>query len=242
MSQAPSNSIVCAALAAAAWACAGNAGLAAQAEFCVSCTGPQAQYRCIFSGDTSVTPKGGLQLYCITTLAREEGHESCAVDRQTAGPCNGTPKVLALPAGGLETEGVGEDGISPARAPAAAAHAAQSEPPAPAVTAPNSPPAAGVSPRGGAQAPANGAAAGKKWGESSGAPQGAKHNAADAAKGDTDESPQSPPTASGPVEKAGKAVTDAAKSTGQALEKAGTAVGRAAKKTWRCLSTLFGDC
>jgi hypothetical protein len=37
-------------------------------------------------------------------------------------------------------------------------------------------------------------------------------------------------------------VSDAAKTTGDALGKAGDAVGSAAKKSWKCLTSLFGDC
>lgn len=45
-----------------------------------------------------------------------------------------------------------------------------------------------------------------------------------------------------PLDSAGKAVTNAAKTTGEALGKAGDAVGSAAKKSWKCLTSLFGDC
>lgn len=219
----------------------GTQGRAAEPEFCVSCAGPPAQYRCTFSGDAGVTPKGGLQLYCITTLAREGGHESCAVDRQTAGgPCAGTPKVLALPAG-AEPGGVAEESPPPAQ-PAPAADAATppvppSGSPAPAAAAPQ-PPQGGPSAEPKTEVPASSST----WSDQSGAPKPAGNPAA-TAKSDPDENSQSAPaTNAEPIEKAGKAVTDAAESTGKALEKAGSAVGQAAKKAWKCLSTLFGDC
>lgn len=44
------------------------------------------------------------------------------------------------------------------------------------------------------------------------------------------------------LNKAGKTVVDAAKTTGKTIEKTGDAIGSAAKKTWRCLSSMFGDC
>ncbi len=222
--------------------CLGTLSRAAEPEFCVSCSGPPAQYRCTFSGDAGITPKGGLQLFCITTLAREGGHESCAVDRQTAGACAGTPKVLALPAG-TEPGGVAEETPPPAQpAPAAGAPAPPAPPssgaPAPAADAPQPPQQADPSAETKTQTPASS----KKWSEQSGAPKPAGNPAA-TAKSDPDENLQSAPaTNAEPVEKAGKAVTDAAQSTGKALEKAGSAVGEAAKKTWKCLSTLFGDC
>ncbi len=219
----------------------GTHSRAAEPEFCVSCAGPPAQYRCTFSGDASITPKGGLQLYCIATLAREGGHESCAVDRQTAGPCAGAPKVLALPAG-AEPGGVAEESPPPAQ-PAPAADpitppAPPSGSPAPAAAAPQ-PPQAGPSVETKTEVPASS----KKWSDQSGAPQKPAGTPAGTAKPEPDEKSQSAPaTNAEPVEEAGKAVTEAAESTGKALEKAGSAVGQAAKKTWKCLSTLFGDC
>lgn len=219
----------------------GTQSRAAEPEFCVSCAGPPAQYRCTFSGDASVTPKGGLQLYCITTLAREGGHESCAVDRQTAGPCAGTHKMLALPAGAAPGGVAQENPPTTQPAPAAGAAAPPATPPsgapAPAAAAPQ-PPQAGPSAETKTEVPASS----NKWSDQSGAPKPAG-NSAGTAKPDPDENSQgAPATNAEPVEKAGKAVTDAAESTGKALEKAGSAVGQAAKKTWKCLSTLFGDC
>lgn len=230
---------------ATALAAAGAPARAAPPEFCVSCTGPQAQYRCTFSDDVQVTPQGGLQLYCITTLAREGGHQSCAVDRQSERPCNGTPKVLALPAG------MRDDGVKETVAPPPSVTPPDATPAGPA--APANANAGGPAPNpptdnAGAQVPANS----KSWSDTSGAPASPSEKAADGAaqKGATQEADQKGPADDAgeaasvvePVEKAGKAVSDAAKTTGKALEDAGSAVGHAAKKTWKCLTTLFGDC
>lgn len=92
---------------AAASACAlfavGVTGLsrdASAAEYCVSCTGPAAEYRCEIEGTPEGTGKDPRsQLLCITTLANTGGHESCSVNRNPTGPCPGELKVVAAPAG-----------------------------------------------------------------------------------------------------------------------------------------------
>lgn len=243
MFQARSHLLVLICLA-TALAAAGVPAQSAPPEFCVSCTGPQAQYRCTFSDDVHVAPQGGLQLYCITTLAREGGHQSCAVDRQSERPCNGTPKVLALPAGAPD-DGVKETVTPPPSVtPPDAAPAGSTAPANANAGQPQNPPTGNA----GAQAPASS----KTWSDSSGAPASPpkKDAEGDAQKGATQEADQKgpaddagePATVVEPVEKAGKAVSDAAKKTGKVLEDAGSAVGHAAKKTWKCLTTLFGDC
>ncbi len=84
-------------------------------EYCVSCAGPEAAYRCEIEG----TPEGPgtdpkAQLLCITELARAGGHESCAVARGGSVPCAGETRIFAAP--------IGEAGPAPsigADAPAA---------------------------------------------------------------------------------------------------------------------------
>lgn len=65
-------------------------------EYCVTCAGPEATYRCEVEG----TPAGQgsdprSQLQCITALAQSGGHESCAVSRAGTEPCDGVLKVIA---------------------------------------------------------------------------------------------------------------------------------------------------
>jgi hypothetical protein len=87
----------------AATASAGLAALASvanAAEYCVSCAGPEAVYRCEIEG----TPEGQgtdpkAQLLCITELAKSGGHESCAVTRGSSVPCAGETRLLAAPIG-----------------------------------------------------------------------------------------------------------------------------------------------
>jgi hypothetical protein len=215
---------------------------ASAAEYCVTCSGPDAQYRCSFDGDTSAERDPGLQLYCISTLARDGGHESCSIARKITSPCPGTSKVLALPDGyqpmqlpakidaephslpETETASPGEQEPVPAPIPASPPQVEKAEP-APATDAdveaqPMAKPEPGAKP---------------VWNDKSGPPQAAPKTVEEMIKKGNEDTSKS-------LEKTGEAVGDAAKATGSVIEKAGSAVGDAAKKTWKCLTTLFGDC
>ncbi len=176
------------------------APVAARADVCVSCAGPNAAYACTVAGASMSKDDARYKLLCITELAKSGGHQSCAVSRAVTAPCPGEPKTVAAPVG---AEGFDETLISPPSAetstPAAAGQA-----PSNGVTTTTIPKSAAP---GGEQTQANG---------------GAK--AGDAA------------------EKTEDGAAGLAKSTGEAMQKAGKAVTDAAKTTWKCLSTLFGDC
>jgi hypothetical protein len=62
-------------------------------EYCVSCTGPDALYRCVID---NAQPGGGqpLQMLCITTMAKQGGHATCAVKRGTVFQCDGAVKRI----------------------------------------------------------------------------------------------------------------------------------------------------
>lgn len=86
---------------------------AAAAEYCVTCTGPDAAYRCTIDG----TPDGPgtdprAQLLCITKLAEAGGHESCSVQRNAEYPCPGVLRVINSPLEGSPRE---PDGAPPAQ-------------------------------------------------------------------------------------------------------------------------------
>ena len=258
-------------------------------EFCVTCTGPEASYRCTFAGEPGNGLSAGLQLHCISTLAREGHHQSCAVSRATQTPCGGALKVLALPevspgspslpagsAAGGATGGVPADALPQAAVPPSAGTTSGSTVRAPLQNgplsddveaqagrnaAPFSPgqPAARSAPQPAATATAGGAqpavtrpkeaavapaappagARPPSMGNAVGSPAPEKQPLAPA-KPDDEQQKQAQSTQ--PLDEAGKAVDDAAKSTGAALSKAGDAVGAAAKKSWNCLTSLFGDC
>src|SRR5262245_9391092 len=71
---------------------------ASATEYCVSCAGPDAIYRCEIEG----TPEGAgtdpkAQILCTTELAKSGGHENCAVSRGSTVPCPGETRLLAAP-------------------------------------------------------------------------------------------------------------------------------------------------
>lgn len=76
----------------AAGLCALGLPAAAQ-EYCVACTGPDAVYRCVVDG---AQPGGRqpLQVLCVTTMAKQGGHESCSVSRGTVFDCKGPVKRI----------------------------------------------------------------------------------------------------------------------------------------------------
>lgn len=224
----------------------GAVALAGQAEFCVTCQGPDATYRCAFDGDSAMPGRPGLQLHCISTLAREGGHQSCSIGRANKAPCAGALKVLALPGsspGAVQSDPVQADGPAPP-APAAAQTTAV-EPPQADVEM------QGVRHSPAAPMPSPPATAKRTWNDTSGPSSGETAQAPPAPAEDVqaakpvDEDADGDAQSSGlmkPLDGAGKAVSDAAKTTGEALGKAGDAVGSAAKKSWKCLTSLFGDC
>ncbi len=55
-------------------------------EYCVSCSGPNALYRCVFD---NAAPTGmPLKLLCTSTLARQGGHATCSVKGGTVFDCD----------------------------------------------------------------------------------------------------------------------------------------------------------
>jgi hypothetical protein len=102
--------------------------LAAQ-EYCVSCTEPPGLYRCIIEG---ARPGGSqpLQMLCITAMAKEGQHATCAVKGGTVFDCNGQVKRVPWAAYNEPGPGGGQ-GQEQAKTPAAQPPAKNpSEPPA----------------------------------------------------------------------------------------------------------------
>ena len=87
---------------------AGSAGQVLAQEFCVSCEGPAALYRCVLEG---IGPEQAqpLKVVCVTTLARTYNHATCSVRGGTVLDCNGAIKRInaqgKVPAGA--------DGLTP---------------------------------------------------------------------------------------------------------------------------------
>jgi hypothetical protein len=84
------------------------AGRAEAQEYCVSCSEPNALYRCVIEG---ARPGGAqsLQLLCVTSMAKDGGHAACSVKRGTVFECDGPVKrvpwaSLEAPAQAQETD------------------------------------------------------------------------------------------------------------------------------------------
>jgi hypothetical protein len=72
--------------------CAGlsGCGMALAQEYCISCTQPNAIYRCIIE---DARPGGqSLTRLCLTAMTRDGGHASCSVKGGTVFDCNGPVK------------------------------------------------------------------------------------------------------------------------------------------------------
>ena len=65
-------------------------------EACVTCSGPDAVYRCeVESADGKPISPERAQLFCIARLAKEGAHETCAVRRRDKAECVGLAKRFA---------------------------------------------------------------------------------------------------------------------------------------------------
>lgn len=71
---------------------------AAGLEYCVTCEGPPAMYRCVVD-DTADGPGKDptASLHCITEMARHGKHATCAVSRGAPFPCPGLTTVVQQP-------------------------------------------------------------------------------------------------------------------------------------------------
>lgn len=186
-------------------------GASAQ-EYCVTCTGPEATYRCLIGGDATPAARSSRgQFLCITELAKAGGHASCSAARGQATPCPGETRTvmfsLADPAGGLATGTVAPEPSVPA-GPGMSYAPGQPLPP---VTVPAAP------------GPAN-------------APPPPPHDT-----GSTPQQPQQN-AVEDLANKTGKAMSDTGKAVGNAVNDTGKAVGNAVKKSWDCVASLFGNC
>jgi hypothetical protein len=82
------------AAAAAAWM-AGATHAAVAQEYCVSCAEPAATYRCVLSGARPGLSQS-LPVVCLTALAKDGRHASCAIKRVTVFECDGPVKTVAI--------------------------------------------------------------------------------------------------------------------------------------------------
>lgn len=75
-----------------------SAANAVALEYCVTCEGPPAMYRCTIK-DTADGPgkDPSVSLYCISQMAAKGGHKACAVSRGAPFPCPGLTAVIEQP-------------------------------------------------------------------------------------------------------------------------------------------------
>lgn len=84
--------------AAAAWLVLPIADAAMALEYCVTCEGPPAIYRCMIDGTEDGPGRDPrVSLYCISEMAKRGGHKSCAVSRGAPFPCPGLTAVVDQP-------------------------------------------------------------------------------------------------------------------------------------------------
>lgn len=169
--------------------CCGLASIASAQEFCVTCSGPAAKYRCLVGGNASYALRSSRgQLLCITELARIGQHASCSVGRTTLEVCEGevrtvifpdTPDTADAPVDGWQSQTSYADGTT-------AAAAGQREQQVP------------------TEAP--------------------------------------PQTLGSLTKKAVDASNEGLKKAGQAVSNTAKSAGNAVVKSWNCLTSLFSDC
>jgi hypothetical protein len=84
--------------------------VASAQEYCVTCKGPDASYRCVIGGDATVAARNSRgQFLCITELAKAGGHSSCSAARGQATPCPGETRTVMF--------SLGDPGASPLEQP-----------------------------------------------------------------------------------------------------------------------------
>jgi hypothetical protein len=113
---------------------------AAAQEYCVSCSEPDALYRCIIEGarPASGTP---LQMLCVTKMAELGRHGACSINRVTVLECNGRVVRVAMPAPPAPpAPAIVAPATPPPPPPTAAIAPAPPAPLAPAVVPPPEPP------------------------------------------------------------------------------------------------------
>lgn len=86
-------------------------------EYCVTCSDPPGLYRCIIEG---AKPGGAqsLQMFCVTTMAKQGRHGKCAVKGGTVFDCDGQVKRVPWSAQGEAPPATGQTvGKAPAISP-----------------------------------------------------------------------------------------------------------------------------
>lgn len=126
-------------------ACLGFPGIdaAVALEYCVTCEGPPAMYRCVVEGTEDGPGKdSSVSLYCMSQMAARGKHATCAVSRGAPFPCPGLTAQVKAPKDMPTPAAAPADSPSPQPAEPAAARTDGAAPtehdaPPPAAEAPN---------------------------------------------------------------------------------------------------------
>lgn len=185
-------------------------GEATAQEYCIACTGPNATYRCVIEGGTPQAMP--LKLLCISRMAKEGGHATCAAKNGTVFDCVGPIRRIDTSAG--------SDGLSPAPRPAPTEAANPQGAPIDGFSSP------GTTPLPPATLPS----------KSGQGPDTADKPRDDRSVPDPAAPQKKPPQT---VERLAK---DVGQKSADNLKKAGKAIADTTTKAWRCVTTLFQGC
>ncbi len=191
---------------------------AADTTICVVCTDPDQTYRCSALREDGTPGNSGYQFLCISEIAREMGHRSCAVRRQNIKDCDGIEKVVSYrensPADTIPGAVPRDPAISPGDNTGVPADAA------------------------------GGDTAGNDGNDEE--PKTLLELTDQTVKNSQEQIKKTGETISGATKATGRKISDAAKKTGStvggAVKKTGEMIGGAAKSTYHCVTSLFTDC
>lgn len=62
-------------------------------DLCVACSAPEQTYVCRVNAPRADAGDNALQLFCVVKTAKDGGHASCAVRRETGVPCDGPVRL-----------------------------------------------------------------------------------------------------------------------------------------------------
>ncbi|WP_072394839.1 hypothetical protein [Hyphomicrobium sp. CS1GBMeth3] len=80
------------------WLLLPTADAALALEYCVTCVGPPAIYRCVIEGTEDGPGRDqSASLHCISQMAKRGGHETCSASRGAPFPCPGLTSVVTEP-------------------------------------------------------------------------------------------------------------------------------------------------
>ncbi len=185
-------------------------------QYCVVCKDPDQTYVCQVDTPNANPSDKGLQLYCIIRISKDGGHNSCAVQSNSADACEGPVKAYAFQAPAIPPQL--KSTINRMRKSREKDAEEQTLPPQ-----------KGGEPKTLIDMTGRAVKASRKGLSNTGQAVG---SAASSTTGKAGKAARG----------VGKGVTKAAGKVGSATKKTGSAVGSAAKTAYDCLKSLFKEC